>query len=276
MPSHVHQIYYSEQTKEQNDKGFIQLDNLRNERPDWREYWPIRNFLKNNELNEKSYYGFFSPKFFSKTGLASNTVYDFIKDSENDVCIFSPFFDQSAFPINIFEQAATQHEGIYPILESAFKVINAEVDITSLVMDSTNTIFCNYFVAKKGFWEEWLRCCELIFDICEANSCELGRNLNGMTNHDGSNAPTKVFVIERIASFILATQKNWKISTFDPMLLPPMTFEYHHSPISKYKDKLFLLDALKIAFNKNKFSGYIQAINSIRSEIINDISNNQK
>ena len=41
----IHQIYYSEQTRAELDPGFLPLDNSANERPDWREYWPIRRFL---------------------------------------------------------------------------------------------------------------------------------------------------------------------------------------------------------------------------------------
>ena len=39
------------------------LDNLRNERPDWREYWPIRRFLLEGTPDPDAFYGFFSPRF---------------------------------------------------------------------------------------------------------------------------------------------------------------------------------------------------------------------
>ena len=39
---YAYQIYYSEQTRDALDPGFLPLDNLANPRPDWREYWPIR------------------------------------------------------------------------------------------------------------------------------------------------------------------------------------------------------------------------------------------
>jgi hypothetical protein len=62
----IYQIYYSEATKAHNDPGFLPMDNLANERPDWREYWPIRNYLLNNNLEEDTRYGFLSPKFEAK------------------------------------------------------------------------------------------------------------------------------------------------------------------------------------------------------------------
>jgi hypothetical protein len=68
----IYQIYYSEKTKSSNDSGFLQLDNLGNDRPDWREYWPIRKYFLENTLEENTFYGFLSPKFKDKTGLSSN------------------------------------------------------------------------------------------------------------------------------------------------------------------------------------------------------------
>ena len=42
---HLHQIFYDEKTRGEVGAGFLPLDNCTNERPDWREYWPMRNFL---------------------------------------------------------------------------------------------------------------------------------------------------------------------------------------------------------------------------------------
>lgn len=62
--AYIHQIFYSEETRKSLDAGFIPLDNS-NQRPDWCEYWPIRNFLINAPLDSDGFYGFLSPKFRS-------------------------------------------------------------------------------------------------------------------------------------------------------------------------------------------------------------------
>ena len=92
MKNKIFQIYYSEATQLQNDPGFIPLDNLGNERPDWREYWPIRNYLLNNQLDKDTHYGFLSPKFEAKTTLNAQKVVEFIGNDESDVILFSPLF----------------------------------------------------------------------------------------------------------------------------------------------------------------------------------------
>ena len=77
---YIHQIYYSDETQAQLDKGFLPLDNT-NGLKDWYEYWPIRKFLQKNKLDDNAYYGFFSPKFTEKTGLTSSHVFDFIRET---------------------------------------------------------------------------------------------------------------------------------------------------------------------------------------------------
>ena len=59
MKTRIYQICYSKETLANVPVGFLVLDNVANERPDWREYWAIRNFLLNNYLSEDTLYGFF-------------------------------------------------------------------------------------------------------------------------------------------------------------------------------------------------------------------------
>jgi len=266
MNCSIYQIYYSEETKQNNDLGFLQLDNLANERPDWREYWPIRNFLLNNELEDDRYYGFFSPKFKQKTNLDASEVYKFIEANQADVIHFSPFFDQSAFPINIFSQATAQHQGIADPLEKALKVLNKDLNPFEVVMNSTNTIFCNFFVAKKAFWKIWLKHCEMIFKIAESNTTELAMALNANTNHDSHGAAVKVFVIERIASYLAAAGKIKSIKCYDPMSLP-----FGGSKISIFRDDLLMLDALKIAHQATGYPAYIHGFNKLRTNLISKL-----
>lgn len=244
MPdAHIYQIYYSERTRDSRDKGFLGLDNLRNERPDWREYWPIRHFLLGHDLNEDDYYGFFSPKFAEKTTLDSVDVHEFIRHHAGnaDVVLLSPFFDQGAFAINMFEQGAMHHSGIWEVFQESVAIVAPGIDCKTLVMDSRNTVFCNYFVAKPKFWRHWLDKCEVIFNIAEERTSKLAQMLNASTNHDDGSATNKVFVIERIASLLLATEPGWKVKAYNPLSLP-----FSPDPIARFKRELILLDSLKV------------------------------
>jgi hypothetical protein len=66
-PVYLYQVIYSAETLASAEPAYRVLDNLANERPDWREYWPMRRFLLSNALDEDAFYGFFSPKFGAKT-----------------------------------------------------------------------------------------------------------------------------------------------------------------------------------------------------------------
>src|SRR5664279_5402514 len=111
MPAiHIFQIYYSNETREALDRGFQPLDNLKNERPDWREYWPIRNYMKENKLTSGDYYGF----------LSATKVIEFVQDQAGgpDVVMFSPYYDQIAFFLNQWEQGAIWHKTSFVFEES--------------------------------------------------------------------------------------------------------------------------------------------------------------
>ena len=158
MNTCLHQIYYSPQSRAELDPGFLPLDNLSNPRPDWREYWPIRRFLLSNSLEPESYYGFLSPKFKHKTGLSSAAVYEFIggQTERPDVLLFSPYFDQIAFFLNIVEQGCINHPVMADTLNEAAALMFPGFRSGAIFAIAANTVFCNNFVAKPRFWSEWL------------------------------------------------------------------------------------------------------------------------
>lgn len=247
MKHNIYQIYYSEQSRNELDPGFIALDNT-GQRPDWREYWPMRRFLLEETLEEDVLYGFFSPKFKLKTGLDSAEVHAFLNDAPDDVDVvtFSPFYDQAAYFANIFEHAAWMHPGIGPLIDEVLELIAPGQNTgTDFVMSSFETIFCNYLVAKPAFWRRWLKDCEQIFQIAEAGANKLAQQLNMPVKHDGDGAPAKVFIIERIASLIIATQRPWRVHCFDSMTLPPQ----NKWLAEHYAADLIALDALKFTAN---------------------------
>ena len=255
IKNRIYQIYYSDETRARIEPGFIALDNT-GQRPDWREYWPMRKFLLETELDADVRYGFFSPKFAEKTGLRASDVQAFLDSVPDDVDVvtFSPFFDQGAFCLNVFEHAAQVHPGIGPAIDEVLALIAPGTDTRALVMTSAESVFCNYFVAKPAFWVEWLRKCEQIFAISEAGATPLAQQINADVKYNTQAAPSKVFIIERIASLVLATQSEWKVRQFDPLRLP-----VSGSPIARFRDGLLVLDALKRAAKTTGLSHYLEA-----------------
>lgn len=261
----VHQIYYSEQTRLEVDPGFVPLDNSANDRPDWREYWPMRRFLLSQQLAPDSYYGFFSPKFKLKTTLTAAAVQEFVQGQggDPDVISFSPFFDEMAFPLNIMEMAALHH-GCRDVFMQCAALVAPQFQLDHSVMTSLDTVYCNYFVAKPRFWKEWLSKCELIFQIAEDGLTALGRGLNEVVNYGTGTAPAKVFVIERLASLVLWSQPRWIVKSYDPLRLPRLGAR--HLATVTVPD-LLVLDALKIAHRQSGTEHYLSMYRQLRERL---------
>jgi predicted O-linked N-acetylglucosamine transferase (SPINDLY family) len=253
---------YSQETLAQVKGGFLLLDNLQNPRPDWMEYWPIRHYLNSNTMENGCLYGFFSPKFSSKTGLAYAGAIAFIADCHEsvDVVTFSPQPDMGALFLNVFEQGETFDPGFKSIAQELFDSIGLGVDLDAIIMDSRHIVFSNYFVADRKFWLEWLEICEKIFAICEAGSTKLAQDLCLQTSY-GSGVQRKVFVIERIASLMLSSNR-WKVRPYD-------TFKcaWSGTPLNTLKHEAILCDALKLAYNELQYDEYKTAFSEMRRKL---------
>lgn len=267
--AHIHQIYYCELTRSSLDPGFIPLDNSANERPDWREYWPIRKFLRNESLIQSDYYGFFSPRFKEKTNLSATQVLDFIAstDASTDVIMFSPYPDYSAPFFNVFDQGEMIHTGIQNLTQLFLNKAGFQFQIAKMINDSRNTVFCNYFVAKPSFWRTWSELADKLFAIAEDSNDELGRKINVPSNYVRGQEPMKVFIIERLASLLLGSQPRWRSKAFNSYLLPAA-----YPPLmAKHSLEVLTLDALKIAFLTQGYPAYMQLFKYVRSDLFSKI-----
>ncbi|MBR7523020.1 CDP-glycerol glycerophosphotransferase family protein [Pseudomonas juntendi] len=227
--AHIHQIFYSEETRAMLEPGFTPFDNT-GQRPDWAEYWPIRTLLLDKQLDENAFYGVLSPRFKQKTGLNAQQVLEFCSSApaEADVLLFPMFFDESALYENVFIQGLIYHPNIWPAFVEMARRLAPGVDIETLVMDARHSQFCNYFIAKPRFWRHWLNQAESIFQAAEQardarSPSPYGAALNAPTYHRGTAGyESKVFVMERLLPLILATQGQWKVHAYDHLKLPVM------------------------------------------------------
>jgi hypothetical protein len=269
--THLYQIFYSEETRAALDPGFIPLDNTGG-RVDWREYWPIRNFLLNNTLVEDDFYGFFSPKFKEKTKLTAAEVKDFIlaPRSGADIVIFSPMWDMSGLFQNVLEQAEIADPGMALAMSSFFLMIRPDICLDAWVTDSRNTVFCNYFAAKPSFWRPWLKIAEELFALSERGEGEVAERVNALSNYPGK-VQRKVFVMERIATFLLTIENRWKAKVSNP-------FRFSGSPsiLRGFHLEAVVSDALKVAYTVQPFQEYRDAFAFIRAKLNETIQAHNK
>jgi hypothetical protein len=264
MPAvHLHHIAYSDQTLREAPAGSAVLDNLAHERDDWREYWPIRRFLLTQPMEEGSWYGFLSPRFREKTGLDHAQAADFVRRAPagTDVVTFCPQPDMSAFFLNVFEQQGTFDPEFIPACEAFLAAAGIGVKVGSMVMDSRHIVFSNYFVARRAFWRAWLDVNEKLFALCEGADSPLKRSLTLDTGYPGA-VQRKVFVMERVASLLLAINPAWRVRAYDTFACA-----WSDSGLSRYRLEAVLSDALKIAMREQGFREYASAYSTLRTRL---------
>ena len=262
----VFQICYNEATRDQMPEGFELLDNLANERPDWREFWPIRQYLMSHDLDDDVFYGFFSPRFAYKTGLDYQKISEFARlhGKENDVLIFSPFWDLNSLFLNPFEQGEFFHPGLLActqLLVDSMGPATSKNRVVDWVMHGDNTIFCNYFIAKKSFWLRWLEMGEHLFKSAESSGTALSLMLNSSTFYGKELLPQKIFVQERMANILMATgqfkSKSWGVFDFSSSI----------TPLNQYRSEAIMANALKLAWSQTLDPHYMDQFEKIKNEV---------
>jgi len=201
------------------DPGFRVLDNTASERPDWYEYWPIRQFLLRNALEERTLYGFFSPKFRLKTNLSAAAVERLVAadDGPSEVVLLSPSLHLTAYHLNVFRYGDACHPGLLRLASEFFERVGRPADLERLVTHSRNEVYSNYFLATARFWRAWLELAEALFALAESSSDPLGARLRERTSYRGeSKVQMKVFILERLATFLLARDRDYRVRVHDP------------------------------------------------------------
>lgn len=254
LPEHLTQL----------EAGYGYLDNLHNTRADWREYWPMRQFLLTESLDENTYYGFFSPRFIEKTGLTYQQTVAFIQSApdDTDVITFSPQVDIGAFFHNVFIGGNLADPGFLVTAQAVANLAELSVDVGQIVMDSRVTVFSNFFVAKPAFWRRWLSVCELIFTVSEGYAdSELGQALRHKTNYK-EGVERKVFIMEGIVSLMLALDNSIKVHNYNPFTLG------WSAQLNRFREEAIICDALKTAMREQNHPEYQQIYQKISQEVL--------
>jgi hypothetical protein len=262
----IYQIFYSNQTFEALDPGFIPLDNSDGPK-DWMEYWAIREYFLNNEVGLNDLIGFFSPRFKEKTGLESSHVFEHINNNPDaDIYLFNPYYHLAAWHTNVFLQGEISHPGLIDLTNKLLQQIEIDIDTSKLIMSSLNTVFCNYFVANINFWKDWLSTCEYIFSTSQKEKESGDIALSAKTNYLRGDYEMQIFLIERIASLLLADVKKWRIC-------PKYIYKDMNYAASKNVDLveiLNILDSLKTSFLISKDINFLKTYDYEKNKLITD------
>jgi hypothetical protein len=244
MPSaFVYQIRHD--ASQEVDHDLLSLDNTANERPDWFEYWSIRTFLHTQPLDENTLYGFLSPRFKSKTNLSGREVHEFIRRHGDtaDVLLFTPSLHLTAYYLNVFKYGDSCHPGLLGLATRLFRRIGRPTNLDTLITHSGNEVYSNYFVARPRFWRAWLEVTDKIFEIAESPNDPLGMEFRRTTTYrGGESVEIKVFLMERVATWLLAREPQFVVKARDPFIARSRLYKLPGA---------IVCDAVKLAYQQN-------------------------
>jgi hypothetical protein len=262
----VYQILTHNMTRMDLDPACRVLDNSANERPDWFEYWPIRKFFLDAQLEEDAYYSFLSPRFKEKTNLRVAAAMDFVNDQNGhaDVVIFTPSLHLTAYYWNVFQYGEACHPGLVKLATEFFERIGSPTDLQELVTHSQNEVYSNYFFAKPIFWRTWLKITESLIAIAESPDDSFGQRLRKPTSYRGRfDAQIKIFIMERIPTWLLARNSEFIVRVRDPFAVRSRLYKLPGA---------IMCDALKIAYVSNNRQQRYRDMFSVVSKLGKPIS----
>jgi hypothetical protein len=209
----IYQIAYDEASRRPMHPAVSILDNSHGPR-DWFEFWPILTFLRTHTLEDDVWYGFLSPRFGEKTGISIEEIGAVVsRNAEADVALFSSHWCQLAYRRNPWLQGDVWHPGLIAASRRFFDTLPRRIDPAGVYTDFSTSVYSNYFMARRAFWEAWQEVAERYVDF-------LGRSENhadaaAVTRHRSrDDYPMKVFVQERFAAYLLLTGQ-WKVVHYD-------------------------------------------------------------
>ena len=163
-PIGIYQPLFNEALGEYLDPGFIALDWLHNPSPELRELALHRHILQSRLFERHDVTGVFSPKFFSKTCLASREVKDWINQNPGHevYCIDGrPFVPYTSY--NSIERAALSYPEFEDAMRRVCRAIGFELPVELGRQTNRQTIHCNFWCASPSFWERWRK--EIVLPI---------------------------------------------------------------------------------------------------------------
>lgn len=250
----IYQVYYNEESKKGLDRQFIPYDNTNPAKEKEYEYGVIRNiYNKLDPFKDDKLFGVLSWKFKEKTGLNGKDFISWInKNKGYDVYIVNPFPELSYLFYNSWYQGEYWHPGLLELTEKLFNegcidlYLNKRHDINSCS-------FCNYFVANKKFYKEYIYYCEKLYNAITNTDDKAKKLLFDVNVYGGdTSAAFFPFIFERMLSTII-TNKNFKVLVYNNI----------DERLKHEINKNFVIKASDFLRNKHNFTSYdIEYLNS--------------
>jgi len=165
MNINIHQIYFDPSQLPLLDPDFQPFNHCKNPHPELREYFIFRSeyFAHKISKDPNTVTGYVSWKFKEKTGVNGKKFINFVqKNPGYDVYFVNPFPHQLRFK-NVWLQGEKYHPGILDLAQELFLAVGMDMPLENLIMNETNTAYCNFWVGTPTFWDQYISFCEKIY-----------------------------------------------------------------------------------------------------------------
>jgi len=199
----AYHIGYDEKTKAECPKGFKLLEH-NNDHPHFREIIPILMEVKSRDWKPNEFVGFFSPRFFEKTGCDFNDIEKSYQKYQNnkDVILFSSFLGATYYWLNPWEQGEWHNPGVGKISNIIARELGTIDNLTSVAVPVDKFVFSHFLIATKPFWDKWAELTEAYLEMCAKNKTLA----EFTTDYKGSKLSVHPFIVERFPSLLLLEQ----------------------------------------------------------------------
>lgn len=205
------------------DAAFVPHDGTKNPFPHYYETYWISRLFEEGLYRQHDYCGLVSAKFNQKTRLAGSEFVEFIlKNPGYDVYFVNPYPQLAYFFFNVWEHGEEHHPGLTDLTKRLLESAGYPPLLEDPGRNDHNTLlYCNYWVASKKFWQEYMTFLGPLFRLVQED--ERRREFSpylGLTSYKGTQKDTPYFpfIFERLFSLFLITREDVRACPYRPSI----------------------------------------------------------
>ncbi len=203
----IWQNYWHPVQKDELDPDFTPHDNTEDPFPELRELYIIHKMYNDGVHLKSEYTGLVSQRFFEKTGLKGEQVFNFIRSNPGyDVYLFNPVEslpDAYAFK-NVWMEAELRYPGIISLAHRLFVHAKLSVDLSSIYNGEESWVMGNFWVGNRNFWDQYFTLALPVFRLVHPQPCKEIRDALMQYTDPERGISYLPFIFERLCSTILA------------------------------------------------------------------------
>lgn len=217
MKLELYQIWHDQNSYPEDNSGLLPFDCRQNPEFDKRESAHLVRLY--DEVIQKSrpegYFGLLSPKFSDKSKISIKQVRQHIVDNPGyDIYLFNPFPSLVYQSLNVWTQGECRHNGIIDLAQNLFNEAKFSMDIKAKHRNSSkNTVYCNYWVASKEFFDDYIKVVRKLDSAIESMPYSDKNKYFSETTYCTS-ACFYPFIFERVICSFLLLHDEYKVKPY--------------------------------------------------------------